>query len=41
MFYSDTDQDNRHFIAMGIRGILTDRPDVLIQTARELGMRPE
>ncbi len=32
LFKSNTDADNRRYIAMGIQGILTDYPDVLIQT---------
>jgi len=38
MFYSNTDQDNRTFIGYGIQGILTDAPDVLIKTIRDLGL---
>ena len=32
VFYSNSDADNRLFIGYGIRGILTDRPDILIET---------
>jgi glycerophosphoryl diester phosphodiesterase len=32
MFYSNTDEDNRKYIGWGIRGILTDRPDILLET---------
>ncbi|MBN1250302.1 MAG: hypothetical protein JXC32_21745 [Anaerolineae bacterium] len=39
MFYANTDEDNRTYIAMGIQGILTDRPDILIATLRDLGRR--
>ncbi len=36
MFYSNTDEDNRRYIAMGLRGILTDYPNILIQTIKNL-----
>jgi len=36
MFYSNTDDDNRRYIDMGLRGILTDYPNILIQTIGEL-----
>ena len=39
MFYSNTDQDNRRFIGYGIQGILTDAPNVLLQTVRDMGLR--
>ena len=39
VFYSNTDADNRRFIDWGIGGILTDRPDVLLQTLRDLARR--
>lgn len=35
MFYSNTDEDNRKFLGMGIQGILTDRPDILLDTLLE------
>jgi glycerophosphoryl diester phosphodiesterase len=38
LFYSNTDQDNRRFIGYGIQGILTDFPDILVQTIRDLGL---
>ncbi|MFC1452584.1 glycerophosphodiester phosphodiesterase [Verrucomicrobiota bacterium] len=37
MFYSNTDADNRRFIAMGMKGIVTDYPDILIKTRRDIG----
>jgi hypothetical protein len=39
MFYSNTDADNRRYIGYGLRGILTDYPDLLLQTLEDLGMR--
>jgi len=39
MFYSNTDEDNLKFIGYGLRGILTDYPDVLLATLADLGMR--
>lgn len=36
MFYSNTDEDNRKFIAMGMQGILTDYPDILVDTVKNL-----
>ncbi|MBT3374266.1 MAG: hypothetical protein HN742_23945 [Lentisphaerae bacterium] len=39
MFYSNTDADNRRFIAMGMKGIVTDYPDILIETCRDLRLR--
>ena len=39
MFYSNTDEDNRRYISYGLQGILTDYPDVLLGTLRELGLR--
>lgn len=39
MFYSNTDADNRRFIAMGMKGIVTDYPDILIKTCRDLRLR--
>ncbi len=39
MFYSNTDEDNRRFIGMGMRGILTDFPDILKETIKSLGLR--
>jgi len=39
MFYANTDEDNRMCIDLGIRGILTDRPDVLIATLQAMKRR--
>jgi len=39
MFYSNTDADNRRFIAMGMKGIVTDYPDILMKTCRDLRLR--
>jgi len=39
VFYGNTDEDNRMLIAMGVSGILTDRPDVLLATLRAMGRR--
>jgi glycerophosphoryl diester phosphodiesterase len=39
MFYSNTDEDNRRFISYGIQGILTDAPDILLQTIRNLSTK--
>jgi glycerophosphoryl diester phosphodiesterase len=39
MFYSNTDADNRRYIGHGLRGILTDYPDILLRTLDDLGMR--
>ncbi len=39
VFYANTDEANRELIAMGVRGILTDYPDILIATLQTLGMR--
>ncbi|MBL4574742.1 MAG: hypothetical protein JKY51_01410 [Opitutaceae bacterium] len=36
MFYSNTDEDNRRYIKMGLRGILTDCPNILLQTIKDL-----
>ena len=36
MFFSNTDEDNRRFISWGMQGIMTDAPDVLLQTIRTL-----
>ena len=36
MFFSNTDADNRRFIGYGIQGILTDCPDVLVNTLEEM-----
>jgi glycerophosphoryl diester phosphodiesterase len=38
MFYSNTDEDNGRYIGYGLRGILTDYPDVLRRTIERLGM---
>ena len=38
LFYSNTDQDNRRFIGYGIQGILTDFPDILVQTIGDFGL---
>ncbi|UCF98903.1 MAG: hypothetical protein JSV89_05020 [Spirochaetaceae bacterium] len=38
LFYSNSYQDNRRFIGYGIQGILTDFPDILVQTIRDLGL---
>jgi glycerophosphoryl diester phosphodiesterase len=38
MYYSNTDRDNRRFIGYGIQGILTDAPDILVHTIRDLGL---
>jgi glycerophosphoryl diester phosphodiesterase len=32
MFYSNTDEDNRRYLATGLRGVLTDYPDILMRT---------
>lgn len=39
MFYSNTDPDNRRYSGYGIHGILTDYPDVLIRTLKDMGLR--
>ena len=41
MFYSNTDEDNRRFIGYGIQGILTDYPDVLLDTLRHIKLHAE
>lgn len=38
MFYSNTDEDNRRFIGYGMKGILTDFPDILKKTVADLGL---
>ncbi len=38
-FYSDTDICNRIVLAQGSTGIISNRPDVLLDTLRELGRR--
>ena len=38
MFYSNTDEDNRRYIGYGVQGILTDLPDVLLHTIRDMGL---
>jgi glycerophosphoryl diester phosphodiesterase len=40
MFFSNTDEDNRKYIEMGLRGILSDYPNILIQTIRDLETTP-
>ena len=37
MFYSNTAEDNETFIACGVRGILTDTPDILL---KQIGRHP-
>lgn len=39
MFYSNTDADNRKYIGLGLRGILTDYPDRLKKTVTVLRAR--
>jgi len=39
MFYSNADADNRRYIAMGMRGIVSDYPDILLRTCTDLGLR--
>jgi glycerophosphoryl diester phosphodiesterase len=39
MFFANTEADNRTYIEMGMQGILTDRPDILLATLRALGRR--
>ena len=36
MFYANTDEDNRKYLELGIPGVLTDRPDLLIDTVRRM-----
>jgi glycerophosphoryl diester phosphodiesterase len=36
LYYSNSDEDNRHFIELGIQGILTDYPEILMQTIKDL-----
>jgi glycerophosphoryl diester phosphodiesterase len=36
MFYSNTDEDNRRYIAWGMQGIMTDAPDILLETIKTL-----
>ena len=36
MYYSNTDADNRRYIGFGMQGILTDSPDILVQTIKDL-----
>ncbi len=38
MFYSLSDADHRRFIGYGLRGILTDHPDILQHTVASLGL---
>lgn len=38
MFYSNTDEDNRRYIGYGLRGIMTDSPDVLIETLSRIAL---
>lgn len=39
MFFANSDADNRTYTAMGIQGILTDFPDILIETLHAMGRR--
>lgn len=39
MFFSNTDEDNERFLAMGLRGILTDYPDRLKKTVERLHLK--
>ena len=39
MFYANTAEDNQMFIRLGIQGILTDHPDVLKATLRNMWLR--
>jgi glycerophosphoryl diester phosphodiesterase len=39
VFYANTRQDTVSYVEMGIQGILTDRPDILISTLASLGRR--
>lgn len=39
VFYSNCDADNRSFAACGIHGVLTDYPDILIKSLKEIKMR--
>lgn len=36
LYYSNTDEDNRYFINLGIQGILTDYPDILLNTIENM-----
>lgn len=36
MFYSNTDSDNRKYISFGMQGILTDSPDILFDTIKNI-----
>lgn len=36
MYYSNTDSDNRKYIAFGMQGILTDYPDILFTTIKSM-----
>ena len=38
MFYSNTDADNRKFIGYGMRGILSDFPNLLQETINDMGL---
>jgi glycerophosphoryl diester phosphodiesterase len=38
MFYSNSDPDARRYIGYGLRGFLTDHPDVLLRTVADLGL---
>jgi glycerophosphoryl diester phosphodiesterase len=38
MYYSDTTEDNKKYIGYGIKGILTNYPDILIDTINELNL---
>lgn len=39
MFYANTAEDTRRYVELGIPGILTDRPDIVIRTLQEMGHR--
>ncbi|OGV48249.1 MAG: hypothetical protein A2X49_07150 [Lentisphaerae bacterium GWF2_52_8] len=39
VFFSNSDEENRKFIACGIHGILSDHPDILLETQGSLGIR--
>lgn len=38
MFYSLSDADHRRYLGYGLRGILTDHPDILLRTMASLGL---
>lgn len=35
MFFSNTAEDNLHFLQCGIKGIMTDNPDILLESFKE------